>query len=98
MRLDVGLRHPDGEIALLSDEHDDLVRLLGDMIYVIKTKDFDHFEQSLAPLHQAMTRHNEHEEAVFLSLGSERVLMRRDEIMARLEKLDPQSQRRNWTF
>jgi len=89
---------PGGELALLGEEHDDLVRLISDLIYVIKTKNFDHFEQSLAPLHKAMTRHNDHEEAVFLSHGSQQILMRREEVMARLDAISPGSESRNWTF
>jgi len=89
---------PYGDLAELSDEHDNLVRLLRDMLYVIKTKDFDHFEKSLKPLHEAMTRHNHNEEKVFQSLGTEAVLLRRDEVMSRLDALNPQSQRRDWSF
>lgn len=96
--LDEESGDPEGEIALLSEEHDDLVRLIGDLIHVIKTKDFDHFEQSLVPLNKAMTLHNNHEEAVFLSLGSEGFLMRRDEILVRLEAVAPRSQRQDWDF
>ena len=89
---------PYGDLAELNDEHENLVRLLCDLIYVIKEKDFDHFEKSLKPLHKAMTDHNNNEEKVFQSLGTEAVLLRRDEVMSRLDTLNPQSQRRNWSF
>lgn len=89
---------PNGDLALLSQEHDDLVRLLGDLVYVIKTRDFDHFEESLQPLHKIMVQHNEHEERVFLSLGTESLLLRRDEILSRLDALSPGPHRRTWHF
>ncbi len=76
---------PNGDLVLLSHEHDGLHRLLGDLVYVIKTKDFDHFEECLQFLHKAMDQHKDHEDAVFLSLGTESLLLRRDEIMSRLE-------------
>lgn len=89
---------PNGDLSLLSDEHDDLVRLLGDLAYVIKTRNFDHFEESLRPLHKVMVQHNDHEEAVFQSLGTESLLLRREEIMARLDAVNPRSQQRDWDF
>jgi len=74
-------------IAELQDEHENLVRLLRDLVEVIKTKNIDHFMESLLPLHKAMNEHNEHEEAVFRHLGSDALLTRRDEIMGRLSAL-----------
>lgn len=89
---------PKGELVLLGHEHDDLVRLLGDLIDVIKTKNFHHFEESLRPLRKVMIQHNDYEEMVFLSLGTESLLLRRDEIMSRLDALNPQARRRRWNF
>jgi hypothetical protein len=89
---------PNEDLVLLSYEHENLVRLLGDLVYVIKRKDFDHFEKSLQPLHKAMVQHNDHEEMVFLSLGTESLLHRRDEILARLDALSPRPQGRSWNF
>lgn len=89
---------PEGEIARLSEEHDDIVRLLHDLAAVIKQKDFDHFEESLKPLYRAMTEHNAHEEAVFSRMGGEALLTRRDEVLRRLEALEPQAGRRVWEF
>lgn len=85
-------------IAELSDEHDQIVRLLHDLAYVIKRNDMDHFEDSLLPLYKAMTRHNEHEEHVFLGMGNDTLLMRRDEIMARLKTLETNQGHRSWDF
>lgn len=85
-------------IADLSDEHDQIARLLHDLAYVIKRNDMDHFEDSLLPLYKAMTRHNEHEEAVFLGLGNNTLLMQREEIIARLQSLESGHTHRIWDF
>ncbi|MHB1247306.1 MAG: hemerythrin domain-containing protein [Sulfuriferula sp.] len=78
---------PKGDIADLSDEHDNLARLLNDLAYVIKTKDFDHFEVSLEPLKKALFEHNAHEEEVFRQMGSSSLLEQRDDILARMRAL-----------
>lgn len=85
-------------LALLGYEHDDIARLLRDLALVIKRRDFDHFEESLTPLHKAMVEHNDHEEIVFMSLGTESILLRREEIIARLEAMSPQPAHRDWSF
>lgn len=89
---------PQDEIAALSDEHDQIVRLLRDLAAVIVNKDYDHFEESLKPLYQALTEHNEHEELVFSRLSGHALLTRRNEILRRLEALEPQAGRRVWDF
>ncbi len=84
------------DIALLKDEHSNMVRLLRDLIFVIKTNDIDHFEESLEPLHQYMRDHNEHEEAVFMNAGIEEVLMPKEEFLNRLERLNVPVEHHNW--
>ena len=86
------------EITDLSEEHDQIARLLTDLAYVIKRNDMDHFEDSLLPLYKAMTQHNEHEEEVFLNMGNGDLLMRRDEILARLKSLETSQNHRSWDF
>jgi hemerythrin-like domain-containing protein len=89
---------PEDAITELGDEHDDLARLLNDLAYVIKTKDFDHFEESLLPLKKTMARHNRHEEAVLQRFEGDSLLTRRDEIMDRLHALDTKGNPRTWNF
>jgi iron-sulfur cluster repair protein YtfE (RIC family) len=89
---------PEGVIGHLSDEHDYLVRLVQDLAYIIKANDFDHFLDSLEPLHKAMNQHNEHEESVFLNMANQSILMRRDEIMQRLRAVQDKKGSRNWDF
>ena len=85
-------------VADLSDEHDYIALLLRDLVYVIKRNDIDHFEESLKPLHEAMIEHNENEEKLFLNMGNENLLSRRDEIIARLNTMEPAENRRVWDF
>jgi len=80
---------PDDDLGELMYEHDTLVRLLNDLARVIRNRDFDHFEDSLTPLYQAMTEHNVHEESVLRRLGSDSLLSRRDEILRQLETIQP---------
>ena len=89
---------PEGVIADLSDEHDNLVRLLNDLAIVIRNKDSDHFEESLVPLKKAMIEHNAHEEAVFRKVGSSSLLEKRDEILARMSAVGTEKSQRKWGF
>lgn len=89
---------PDGAITLLSEEHDYLARLVHDLAYIIKANDFDHFLDSLEPLHKAMNQHNKHEEEVFMNVANQSILMRRDEIMERLRAVQNKQGGRSWDF
>ena len=89
---------PDGIITHLSEEHDYLVHLIRDLSYIIKNNDFDHFLDCLEPLHKAMKQHNEHEETVFLNMTNQSILMRRDEIIERLNAAHNKQSGRNWNL
>lgn len=89
---------PGDEIADLSYEHDRLAGLLRDLAIVIKHKDYDHFEECLKPLYQALIEHSAHEEAVFSRMSDHALLTRRDEIMRRLETVHTGARRRDWDF
>ena len=90
----------ENEIAELQDEHENIVRLLRDLVDVIKTKNIDHFMESLLPLHETMNEHNTHEEAVLLSLGNDSLLVQREEVMSRLSSLQKKEGHvpRSWGF
>lgn len=92
----------DAEDAMLElhEQHEDLVRLLTDLVSVIKNKNIDHFMESLIPLHKIMNEHNEYEEEVFQRLGSDELLMRRDEVMQQLSALQAKDDyhAKEWTF
>jgi hypothetical protein len=90
---------PEGEMTELKEEHDDIERLVHDLVHVIKYKNIEHFEQSLQPVHEALKQHNNHEEAVFAASNSEYLLMRRDEILARIAmQKEDKKQRKWWLF
>ncbi len=76
---------PDGDIAELRAEHDNLERLLQDLAVVIRNRDIDHLLDSLVPLHRAMNAHNAFEEEVLARLASDRLLGQREQILARLQ-------------
>lgn len=87
---------PRGEIACLSEEHDLIVQLLQDLAFVIKRKDYEHFLASLKPLHKVLNQHNDSEEYVFLTMEDDSILMRREEIMSRLNDMQEKAGRRIW--
>ncbi len=91
---------PNDEIPLLHEEHDNIVRLLRDLVCIIKTKNIDHFIESLSPLHKALNEHNAHEEDVFQRLGNNSLLMNRDEIMKQLSAVQEKKghKSRDWSF
>jgi len=88
----------EGVIDHLSEEHDYLVRLVQDLAYIIRANDFEHFLDSLEPLHKAMNQHNEHEESVFLNMANHSILMRRAEVMQRLKAVQNKKGSRSWDF
>lgn len=88
---------PDDEIGDLTYEHDKLAGLLRDLAIVIRHKDYDHFEECLRPLYQALVEHSVHEETVFGRLSGHALLNRRDEILRRLEALQGGTPR-PWDF
>ena len=90
--------NPDGVITHLSEEHDYLVHLIHDLSYIIKNDDFDHFLDSLEPLHIAMKQHNKHEEKVFLNMANQSILLRRDEIIERLNAVQDNRSGRVWDY
>lgn len=89
---------PHDKIGDLSYEHDRLARLLRDVAIVLKHKDYDHLEECLKPLYQALIEHSAHEEAVFSRVSGHALLTRRDEILRRLEAAQGGAQRRDWGF
>jgi len=107
MRLEEEILYPffvaevegsDEAIAVLTEEHEDLARLMKDMVYVVKTRDFDHFLDSLIPLHQIMNEHNRHEETVFKRIADHSLLIHRDEIMEQMKSLHKKDDLRTWEF
>lgn len=89
---------PQGPTHALREEHDEIVRLMRDLSYVLKTNDSDLFLESLLPLERVMLKHHEKEEEIFLPMASHLLLDRRDEIMRKLEEFDKEKGKRDWGF
>ncbi|HSH29970.1 MAG TPA: hemerythrin domain-containing protein [Thiohalobacter sp.] len=86
------------DIDSLVEDHDDIARLLHDLAYVLKQHEYDHFEDSLGLLYQMMLDHDAYEEEVFSRFGDQSLLARRDEAMARLNRMRQSGNRREWSF
>lgn len=86
------------DIDSLSEDHDAIARLLNDLAYIIKQRDYDHFEESLAPLYRAILEHDAYEEEVFSQLSDDALLKRRDEALQRLNAMKSSENPRTWNF
>lgn len=89
---------PHDPTQALREEHTEIVRLLRDLSYVLKTNDSELFLDSLLPLEKMMTKHHEKEEEIFLPMAGHVLFEQRDEIMRRLESFDPKASSRSWDF
>jgi hypothetical protein len=87
---------PHGEIAELREEHEDLVRLLRDIGIILRTRDYDHFLESLVPLHRAMNKHNRHEEEVFRRVAHHSLFAQREDVLNRLRAVEKKEGKRIW--
>ena len=89
---------PQGPTQALREEHDEIVRLMRDLSYILKTNDSELFLDSLLPLERVMLKHHEKEEEIFLPMASHLLLDRRDEIMRKLKEFDSKKGKRDWGF
>lgn len=89
---------PDGAIEQLSEEHHSLIRLVRDLSYIIRNNDFDHFLDSLEPLHITMKQHNENEEKVFLNMANQTILYRRNDVLEKLSSMIDKTTETDWDF
>jgi hemerythrin-like domain-containing protein len=87
---------PQGPTTALREEHDQIVRLVRDMLRIIKTRDSDHVLESLVHLEQQMIKHHEKEEDIFLPMASHILDARREEISQQLANFDMSKSARKW--
>jgi len=87
---------PQGPTKALREEHDQLVRLVQDMLRVIKTRDSDHVLECLVHLEKQMIKHHEKEEDIFLPMASHILDARREEISQQLAAFDMTKAARKW--
>ena len=87
---------PQGPTAALREEHSNIVRLVGDMARIIKTRDSEHALEGLAHLENQMIKHHEKEEDIFLPMASHILNTTRDELLRQLAEFDTSKIRRKW--
>ena len=87
---------PQGPTGALREEHDHIVRLVTDMVRVIKTRDSDHVLECLAHLERQMIKHHEKEEDIFLPMASHILDAKREEISQQLAEFDVSQILRKW--
>lgn len=87
---------PQGPTTALRQEHDEIVRLVQDMVRLLKSRDSDHVLDSLARLEQLMFKHHEKEEEIFLPMASHILTAKREEILAQLDSFDMSKATRRW--
>ena len=87
---------PQGPTKALREEHDQIVRLVRDMLRVIKTRDSDYVLECLVHLEKQMIKHHEKEEDIFLPMASHILDARREEISQQLADFDVTKAVRKW--
>ncbi len=86
----------EGPTRSLRTDHNEIVRLLHDLHFVLGTNDSAHFVDSLAPLEAVMERHHEKEEEIFLPMASQLLREQREEILKRLATVASGEGKRVW--
>lgn len=79
---------PQGPTHALREEHGDIVRLVGDMARLIRTRDSGIVLDGLAQLEERMIKHHEKEEDIFLPMAGHILRASRDELLRRMEEFD----------
>lgn len=89
---------PQDPIKALRTEHDEIVRLLHDILIVLKTREADHIVASIQPLEAVLTSHHEKEEDFFLPLAGFFLLPYQTSLEQELKTFDPATAKRDWGF
>jgi iron-sulfur cluster repair protein YtfE (RIC family) len=87
---------PQGPTQALREEHDQIVRLVRDMVRVIKSRDSEHVLECLSHLEYQMIKHHEKEEDIFLPMASHILDGKREEISLKLADFDASKSARKW--
>jgi hemerythrin-like domain-containing protein len=87
---------PQGPTTALRQEHDAIVRLVQDMVRLLKSRDSERVLEGLAQLEQLMFKHHEKEEDIFLPMASHILTAKRDEVLAQLDSFDTSKTTRRW--
>jgi iron-sulfur cluster repair protein YtfE (RIC family) len=87
---------PQGPTTALREEHSAIIRLIGDLARVIKTRGSEHVLECLTHLENQMIKHHEKEEDIFLPMASHILYASRDELVRKLNEFDGSKTRRKW--
>ena len=87
---------PQGPTRSLREEHDQIVRLVRDMVRVIKTRDSDHVLECLVHLEKQMIKYHVKEEGIFLPMASHILDAKREEISRQITEFDMSKTGRKW--
>lgn len=80
----------------LRAEHDQVRQHLTALSQAMRTQDLEGFLDAFMRLKQVMDVHHEKEEELFLPMAGHALLERRDEVMARLKRIDWKGRMRPW--
>ena len=89
---------PQDPIKALRAEHDEIVRLLRDILIILKTRDADHIVESIQPLETVLTSHHEKEEDFFLPLAGFFLIPHQADLEQEMKNFDPATATRKWDF
>jgi len=87
---------PQGPTTALREEHSTIIRLIEDMVPVIKTRDSEPMLECLAHLENQMIKHHEKEEDIFLPMASHILNSSHDELLSQLKQFNGSSSDRKW--
>lgn len=80
----------------LRTEHDQVRQHLAALSQAMRTQDLEGFLDTFMHLKQVMDVHHEKEEELFLPMAGHALLERRDEVMARLKRIDWKGRMQSW--
>ncbi len=89
---------PQGPTTALRDEHSTIIRLLQDMVPIIRTRDSEHLLQCLSQLENQMIKHHEKEEDFFLPMASHILKASHDELLLKMSDFDASKITRKWAI
>lgn len=89
---------PQGPTGALRDEHATIIRLIQDMVPVIRTRDSEHLLDCLAHLENRMIKHHEKEEDIFLPMASHILQASHDELLLKLREFDASKITGKWVI
>jgi hemerythrin-like domain-containing protein len=87
---------PQGPTTALRREHDEIVRLVQDIVPLMKSRNSEYVLDSLTQLERVMFKHHEKEEDIFLPMASHILTAKREEILAQLDSFDMSKATRRW--